>query len=374
MTPRIKVVHLITGLGPGGAEMMLYKLVSRMSRQHFENVVVSLGQPGIIGTLIEQAGVPVRALGMPRRRVTLGGAGQLLRLLAAERPAVLQTWMYHADLLGLLAGRMTRTSPIIWNVRCSSMHGLSPLTARIVRMCARLSHMPNAAVVNSESGLRDHTALGYRARRWEVIPNGFDLARFAPDPSARASVRAELGLAPDTLLIGLIGRYNPMKDHGLFLRAALAQARPGLHFLLAGSQVEPSNPALARVVAGHPAAGHIHMLGERTDIARLMAALDVATSSSAYGEGFANVIGEAMACGVPVVVTNVGDAAAIVGAAGVVVPPRDQPALERAWQHLIAAGPAERTALGAAGRARVQQHYSLERIVRRYEELYMAMA
>jgi glycosyltransferase involved in cell wall biosynthesis len=375
MPGALKVVHLITGLMVGGAEMMLYKLLSATDPARFRSTVVCMTGGGPMAERIAGLGAPVHALGMPPGRPTLGGVRALLRLLARERPQVLQTWMYHADLLGLLAGRALGVPRIVWNLRCSDLQERSRLTRWTIRAGARLSRGPNVVVVNSEAGQAFHAGLGYRPRRWAVIPNGFDLERFAPDPGARAAVRAELGVGPDTPLVGLVCRHDPMKGHDTFLRAAAALAAtcPEAHFILAGRDVTPANPALAPLLAGHPAGPALHLLGERADVPRLLAALDVATSSSSYGEGFSNVIGEAMACAVPCAVTDVGDATAVVGDTGVVVPPRDPLALAEAWHRLLRLGPDGRRRLGEAARQRVARHYSLVAVVRQYEDLYLSL-
>lgn len=371
----MKIVHLITNLEVGGAEMMLYKLLSGIDRQRFQNIVVSMVRIGSVGKKIEALGIPVYTLGMQRSRPSRRALKSMIGVLKKEQPTILQTWMYHADLLGLFAAWFGSVPHTVWNIRCSNMEGMRSQTALILRLCSRLSARPSAVVVNSITGRAVHDALGYRARRWEVIPNGFDLEQFKPDPSAYKSVRAELGIGADTPLIGLLCRYHPMKDHRTFLQAAkhLANTRSDVHFLLAGAEVDCSNPELSHLVADYGLERSVHLLGERHDTPRLLAALDIATSSSAYGEGFSNAIGEAMACGVPCVVTDVGDAAQIVDTTGIVVPPRDPQALAKQWAYLLDAGPVVRRDMGKASRARIQQHYSLEQIVSDYENLYLSL-
>lgn len=374
---KLKIVHLITGLNVGGAERMLHKLLANMDRDRFQNVVISLIDAGSLGERIEELGIPVFSLGMRRGRP---GAPQLitaLRLLARERPSILQTWMYHADLLGLICKELCRIPYVVWNLRASDQILHSPrMTVWTFKACARLSRRPSVVIANSQAGQAFHASNGYHPRRWLVIPNGFDLGTFAPDFAARASVRADLGLCPDDILIGLVGRYDPMKDHETFFQAAmlLAERDPRIHFLLAGREVVPGNVELTRSITGHKVYNSVHMLGERADIPRLMSSLDIYASSSSYGEGFANVVGEAMACGVPCVVTDVGDSAAIVGDTGVVVPPRDPRAMADAWERLIEAGPEARHDLGQAARRRIVENYSLESVVRRYEDLYLELS
>jgi glycosyltransferase involved in cell wall biosynthesis len=209
-----------------------------------------------------------------------------------------------------------------------------------------------------------------------VIPNGFDLTHFKPDPFSRESVRQELGIAKDALLIGLVGRFDPKKDHDTFLRAAafLHSCKTEVHFLLCGDQITWENAALKNEIETLGIVSWMHLLGKREDIPRLTSALDIAVSSSSFGEGFPNTIGEAMACGVPCVVTDVGDSALIVGDTGRVVPPKDPHALVIAWNHWIEMGLEHRKQWGLTARRRVEEQYSLPAIVEKYEHLYQEMA
>lgn len=371
----LKVVHLITGLHVGGAETMLYKLLKRTDRVHFENAVISLLEPGQVGDSIREIGIPVYSLGMRRGEITPEQFFALWRLLRAQQPAVLQTWLYHADLLGLIAGRPAGIRRIVWNLRNTDVLPHSaPSTAWVVKACALLSGRPDAVVANSYAGRAFHRGKGYHPRRWAVIPNGFDLELYKPDPTARLAVRAELGIGDDDLLIGMVARLDPAKDQPTFLRAALKLATldPSVRFLMAGRDVVSSNVGLKSIIADHPARARIHLLGERTDIPELMAAFDISTCPS-QSEGFANVIGEAMACGVPCVVSDVGESARIVADTGITVPPGDPDALVCGWQRLIDAGPNGRWGLGQAARRRIAKHYSLSTVTRRYEALYRAL-
>ncbi len=371
----VRVTHLITDLDVGGAERMLAKLVAGTDPARVRHAVISLLPPGSTAAEIAAAGCPVASLDMRRGRLAPGALIRLVGLLRADRPDVLQSWLYHADLMGTIAGRIARVPTIAWNLRCSDMDlSLYPRsTTLVVRALALLSRLPDVVIANSEAGRAAHKALGYRPRRWEIIPNGFDIGLFRPDLGARGSLRAELGLAPDTKLIGMLARFDPMKDHATFLAAAarLAHANAGVHFVLAGRGIEPANVALA----GEPAlAGRLHLLGERADSARILAALDLATLSSAFGEGCPNVVGEAMACEVPCVATDVGDAARMIGETGRVVPPRDPAALAAAWAETLALSATDRAALGAAARSRIAEGYSLAAVRERYTALYEGLA
>jgi glycosyltransferase involved in cell wall biosynthesis len=264
-------------------------------------------------------------------------------------------------------------TPVIWNIR-GSHHILSEekwMTAATIWTCARLSALPHRIVCNSVVCAELHQLrLGFSKDRWEIIPNGFELEEFAPSEKARVDLRSELGLLPDTLLIGLIGRYHPVKDHANFLRAAaiLRKKIPGAHFLLAGRGVDRAT-ALREQSVDLGLVECAHLLGERGDMPRITAALDIASSSS-HSEAFPNVIGEAMCCGVPSVATEVGDSAWLLGGTGLTVPSADSEALARAWMELAARGPTGRQALGAAARLRIAEHFSMASVGAHYERMY----
>lgn len=373
----LRVMHLITGLSTGGAETMLAKLVMRMDRKRFRPVVVSMTGAGAVGSEIMAAGIDVLDLEMRRGVPNPMALVRLLRLLRRERPHVVMTWLYHADLLGMIAAALGASVRLIWNLRCSTVEPeyYRGLSGSMLGILARRSRVPVAVVVNSRAGRDAHTALGYAPRQWHLIPNGFDLSRFRPDADARISVRDELSLPPDAPLVGFVARYEPVKDHASFLKAAARarELRPELHFVLVGSDVDSANRSLNLLVRDLGLSGNLHMLGRRSDVPRLTAAFDIACSTS-LGEGFPNILGEAMACGVPPVVTDVGDCAAIVGEAGKIVPSGDPAAMADAWLEILALTPEQRRTLGQAARHRVKMNFDLDSIVARYENLFAETA
>jgi glycosyltransferase involved in cell wall biosynthesis len=281
--------------------------------------------------------------------------------------------MYHGNLAAAMSSLFLGGIPVIWNVR-HTPYGSSKERCRtgfMLRLSASLSHRPEKIIYNAQTSALQHEALGYRKEKRLVIPNGFDLQQFQPSERARYEIRDELGLPASTPLIGLIARYHPLKGHATFMRAAalLLVDHPEVHFLLAGREVDGSNVNLQEEICNCGMQGHVHLLGERTDISRVMPALDVATSSS-YSEGFSNAIGEGMACGIPCVATDVGDSAFLVGDAGLVVPPRDPEALCEGWKKILDLDPQERRTLGENARARIQKMFGLDAIVSQYESLY----
>jgi glycosyltransferase involved in cell wall biosynthesis len=371
----LRLVHLITSLNLGGAQMHLVKTVPRFCPERIASTVISLAPGGKVAQFLRAAGLPVYDVGMLPNRPNPFGLLRLTYLLRGLRPHIVQTYLYHADLLGFLAARGAGVPAIFWNVRQSVMDfsRYRPTTELTVRLCARLSPRVDRILVNSQAGLKAHVLLGYDAARMLVVPNGFELSRFRPCPLGYQEVRQELGLPPDARLVGMLARFDPQKDHGTFLTAAglLQKRHPDTYFLLAGTGVTPDNPAFARLLAATPVDPRgLRFLGERTDAPRLLAALDVYVSSSAFGEGFANAIGEAMACGVPCVVTDVGDSGFIVGDTGLVVPPHKPQDLCRALEEALAWPDASRAGRGAAARARIEKNFDINRIVARLESLY----
>ena len=376
----ISVLYLISSLTVGGAEMMLYRLLSRLDRTRFRAQVISMIDldRGPLSEKIHALGVPLRSLGMRPGRPNPVAALRLARWLRNDRPDVLSTWMYHADLIGGLAAKLAGGIPVAWGIRHSdfSREGNRWLTIQTMKACARMSHwLPTRIICNSVASRDAHAAAGYGIEKMIVIPNGLDLTAFKPDPVARESVRKELGIPEGALLIGLVGRFHPHKDHRNFAEAAglFCRQRPDAYFLLCGDEVTWDNAQLVRWIEQAGVAQHCRLLGRRDDVARLTSAFDISASSS-FGESFPNVLLEAMSCGVPCAATDVGDSALIVGETGRVVPAKDPPALAGAWQALADLDDKSRTQLGLAARQRIKEHFDLPNIVARYENLYEELA
>ena len=371
----IAVTHVVTGLGIGGAELMLLKVLSGVDRERFAPSVISLGDVGVVGARIRALGIPVDGVGLPPGAVTPRGLRRLGRLLRSRRPDIVQTWLYHADFLGGLMARVATDAAVIWGLRGAIDRERSKWhTVAVTDACARLSgRVPDRILSCSNELVRLHVDWGYAPEPMTVIPNGFDVDRLRPDASAAAAVREELRLPADSLLVTLPGRYDPQKDHDTFARAAgrVARARGDVWFALCGNGIDSHNAELWGMLEREGLAERALLLGRRDDMPRLMAASDVVASSSAYGEGFSNVLGEAMACGTPTVSTNVGDAEIVVGDTGLVVPKRDPEALAAAIEDLLGREPASRAELGRAARERIVSHFALPSVVRRYEDLWL---
>jgi glycosyltransferase involved in cell wall biosynthesis len=372
----MKLFHVIVALHPpGGAELMMARLaLHQRDYQGMEPVVVALGETGPLGERLVSAGIEVRSLGLRGVAGIVPAVLRLSRMIAREKPAVVQTWMYHADLVGGLAARLAGHRAILWGIRNTDVFqgaGVSGSLGAVVRLCARLSsRVPSAIVCVAEAARASHIRMGYAPGKMVVVPNGFAVPD-VPDPAARAAARAALGIPAEALVVGSVGRFNPYKDQHSFVRAMgeVAAALPRARFVLAGREIGPENALLAEWIAESGHAERFLLLGHQGDIGRCFAAMDIFCLHS-KSEGFPNVLAEAMLAGVASVATDVGDARLLAGGWADIVPPQDPPALAAAVLRLAALDPAPREAYGAAGRAHVAAAYGLPRVAEAYRGLY----
>ncbi|WP_336487859.1 glycosyltransferase [Methylobacterium nigriterrae] len=358
MTDLRPVLHVISGLRTGGAETMLVALCRALSARGLPQHVVSLTAGGPNAAVLEDLGIAVHTLaprGLAGSAVSLWALARLVRRL---RPAVLQGWLYHGDLFAALAHRLAgapRGTLLAWGLRNSDIDHAR--YGRLLALAARLSGWPGLVISNSQAGVDFHRAQGYRPRRIAVIPNGIDTARFRPDPQARAALRAELGLSPGAVVAVHAARVDPMKDHATLLRAAARV--PDVRLVLIGAGTADLDlPA------------NVRALGRRDDPERVVAAADIAVSSSAFGEGFSNALAEGMAAGLVPVATRVGDAGLILGDLGRLVPPHDAEALALALREVAQLSAPERAAIGGAGRARIEAAFGVEAMARGFLEAW----
>ncbi len=365
-----EVWQVIVGLGLGGAETTLHALARALPQAGFSVRVFSLGGDGPVGERLCADGVPVDVLA--RRREAVGMAWLRLWQRLRQPPDVLQTWLYHADLFGGVAGWL-RGVPVVWGVHhvLGAHDALKPATRAVVRMNARLSsRVPAAIVCCSAAALATHQQAGYDGQRLHLIENGVDVQRFAPDAAVGARLRQQLGLPADALIFGHGGRFHPLKAQDLLVRAFMRAftADENVHLLLWGRGLDAASP-LARTWGEHP---RLHWLGPREDVPALLNAVDAFVLPSRW-EAFPVSVLEAMACATPCMVTAAGAMADMVGETGLVVPVDDEMALAAAMRYFIARPLPARQALGQQARARVVARYSLERMAAQYAHLYRSL-
>lgn len=366
----MRVLHLSTSLAGGGAEATLFRLLSRTDRRRFDPVVVSLSAGGVYAEQIEALGIPVYSLGMSPGLPNPWAAVRLNRLVRRIEPDLIHAWMYHAALLGLAVVR-SRPAIIAIHHALHDIKGEKFLTRQTIKYLARMSERAASVVYCANAARVQHEAIGYAPARGVVIPNGFDCDVFRPTRADRQSLRAELGLSEASFVVGHVGRYHKVKDHATLVDAfsRIARVNAQARLVMAGAGVDTGNAELVANIERLGLRDHVVLLGQRNDIPKLLNVFDVLVSSS-RSEAFPNVLGEAMACGVPCVATDVGDSAHIVGHAGLVVPPRQPDAMAEAIERIMMRSQAERDELGRVARARIVEEFSLDRIVDRYARLH----
>ncbi len=374
-TGRVHLLHVIAGLGTGGAETALCRLLESLRPPDFDHTVIALGSPGALSARVARV-AELHHLGMRAGWMMPTDLLRLRGLIKQVNPDLIHAWMYHANLMASLAATGLDL-PLLWGVRQSlyELTGEKPATRLVIRAGALLSRFPHKTLYNSAVSARQHEAFGFDARKTLLIPNGFDTDIFMPDDVARGRIRTELALPADALLIGLVARVHPMKDHASFLHAAaqFSAKCPRVVFALVGDGADAENRMLLGLIHELGLQERVRLLGRRTDIATIDAALDIASSSSSWGEAFPNSIGEAMACGVPCVATDVGDIPQIIGDTGVVVSPRDAASLAAGWAQLASLDALARRALGLRARQRITERYSLPAVSRQYADLYTSL-
>lgn len=378
-TPSIfPITHIITGLDTGGAEIMLSKMLKSVDRQKFPSYVISLTTVGSIGRQIESLGIPVMALGMKPGRIGFSDITHLTEEIKKQHPAIVQTWMYHADLLGGLAARRAGIKQVAWNIRNSTLNWRKSKASTLftVATCALLSHfIPRKIVVCSQAAAAIHRKTGYNGKKMRVIPNGFDLNIFKPDANAGLVLRESLGLGAQIPVVGLAARFDKQKDHETFIKSAkvVIDSLPDVQFILCGDGITSENSSISRWLTASGVADHFQLLGRFSEMAPFHNACNVAVSSSAYGESFSNVLGEAMACGVPCVSTRVGGAEELLGNTGCIVPPCDPIRLGEAISEILLLPENQRREMSRLCRERVNQLFDINQIARTYMRLWEEM-
>lgn len=374
------VQHVTTSLDMGGAQTMLAKLVGvcTLNPSVTRPWLVTLRPPGVLAERVAASGCDVYSLDVSGAIPGPRAVTRLMRITSRRRPDILQGWMYHGNLAASVAAMVaTRPVPVIWNVRHSLADPAAEKagTRALLKLSAQLSGRTAAIIYNSRAAAREHQAIGFAPERAVHIPNGFNCSAFSPDRGRRTLLQQRFGIRTGPLVVAMVARYHPMKDH-LNLINATARARAeghDLHLLLVGTDLDdPRNPAATAARLALPA-DRLTISGERLDVADWLPGVDMVALPSAWGEAFPNILGEAMACGVPCVATDVGDSGWVVGDAGMVVPPADTGALAAALVDLAAMPSETRQAVGMRGRARVAEHFEIEKIVRSYRALWSAV-
>jgi glycosyltransferase involved in cell wall biosynthesis len=387
---KIVVFHVITGLNTAGAEMMLFKLLKGSKGSQYQPIVISLLDKGTMGEEFEKINQQIIILQWSKWYRLLAAPFFIIYLLLKYKPVIIQGWMYHGNLVASVMAFFNsvfnrvikRKSFVVWNIR-HTIYDLNEEKMQLrflIKLGALLSRRADAILFNSSVSQRRHAEIGYSNVNNRVIPNGFETNKFKPAKN-KSELRKAFNLAEDFVIIGHVARYHPMKDHAGFIDACIANAKKhaNICFIMVGRDVDDNSNIhnnknrLAEQIE-HSGFKHLfYRFGEQKDLLNIYNLFDIFVISSAWGEAFPNVLGEAMACAVPAIVTDVGDAAEIVAETGLVVPPKDPNALADAMHKLLQMSEKSRAELGIRARQRIKENFELSRIVNQYEDLYSAM-
>lgn len=369
----MRILHVIPSVAVGGAQIMLLRLLEHWRIPEDRHGVVSLMPFGILRAPMAASGATLTSLDLPQGRMSPRAGVELARIVRRFRPDVLQGWMYHGNLAATVGRALSRARcPVLWGVH----HSITGLTREkrstrgVIRLSARLSRGTARVIFCSETSAAQHEQIGFETSRTVVIPNGFDCDAFRPRAGAGATLRRMLGVDAATIVIGMVARYHPMKDHSNLLAAVAGlPSEPPVHLVLAGHEVDRNNAALTRAIGDAGLNERVTLLGESQNMPEIMAGFDMLVVPSAWGEAFPLVLGEAMASGVPCIATDVGDSRLIIGETGLVVAPREPIALADGLWDLVQRGADGRAQLGMAARARIVSEFSAPAIAARYHDV-----
>lgn len=370
----MRLLFVINGLNRGGAEIMLSRLVESEALRECEIAVVSLLGPGDLSAAFEGRVAVLRHLDLKNPLKIVGGVFGLVRLIVSFRPQIIHSWLYQADLLAGICSICLGKRQVVWSIRQTnlSLEHNSLATKTVILICALLSRfIPAKIVSNANAAVKTHVAQGYDASKIITIPNGVDTVANAPDASQRKAIRDELNIPATSPVVGMVARFDSQKNHRGFFEAAksIRKKLPNVVFLLCGDGITPRNDDIMAMVSGAGLQDCTHLLGKRTDTTAVLNAIDLLLSPS-HGEGWPNVVGEAMACGTPCVATDVGDTATIIGKVGCVVEAGDMQMIAQRALEILTLPEQELARLTVSARERIVEKFEMEAIAARYRETY----
>lgn len=368
----MKIVHIVIGLNVGGAELMLKRLVlNSQAKGKFKHEVVSLTDLGVIGFDLQNLGIPVYTLNMKSAISLLKVYFSLRKILKKIKPDVVQTWMYHSDLIGGLAAKSVGVDNVIWGIRNTELDSNSGILKKLIRkLCALLSYkIPKKIICVANKAKTVHGNIGYCKEKMLVIPNGFDISRFNVDNELRYRYRNELKIQHDKLVIGNIGRFTPAKNQLNFIKACLILLEKGYDFdvIMAGRDISLNNFEIRKLVSDKE---NFKLVGEVHQPENFYNAIDVFCLSS-ITEGFPNVLGEAMATKRICLTTDAGDAKEILGNCGYHINGFTSDEIAKSIEiNILSKECYNLKKVGDIARLEVIEKYSLEKIVSDFEKLY----
>ncbi len=366
------ILHIITGLGDGGAEHTLFKICKYDNIN--KHIVISLKSPEKYFSLLKKIGVDVYSLNL--NFYSFFKVFSLIKLIRFLKPDIVQTWLVHADFIGGIAARLSGVKKIIWNVRYSNLEfgKTKIITILIIKILAKLSYIiPQSIVIVSKRAIKIYENVGYDKKKLIFIPNGYDLSILMPNEFEKISFKKNNNISTKIPLIGNVARYDPKKDHLNLLKALLIikSKKINFHCILVGTGIDKNNLKLVQEIKKLNLSNHIKLMGQKDNIYSVMNGLDIYVQSSSYGEGFPNVVAESMACGTPCVVTDVGDSSFIVGETGWVAKPNNHIKLAiEIEKAILENGSKKSMKRSKETRLRIENNFDIQKMITKYNELW----
>lgn len=374
----MKVLHVISGLTTGGAEMMLAKLAIADKETHQEILCLRNDADSAIARQLADRNIVCHFIGVQQPMQILTKQLEAKKILNSFSPDIIHCWMYHANVMGWLMNILSPGHSLLWNVR-HSLHDIAQESKSVrlsITLNKLLSSKPDCILFNSHKSLDQHLDYGFKPRRYQFMPNGFNEIEFSPSARKKSLARDQLGIEQDRLIFGNVARFHPMKGQTKLLSAAKKYTKlyPNALFVFVGNRMDNNNTQLTQLINQYGLKDNVLLLGEMTDLASLTPMFDVGISCSSWGEGFSNAIGEAMACGIPCIATDVGDSAQIVGDYGLVIEPDNKEQLLQALITITELGDLERQTLGQRARQKIVSNYGIQAIANQYRTLYQTLS
>jgi glycosyltransferase involved in cell wall biosynthesis len=368
----MKILHIITSLGDGGAEHTLYK-ICKYDKQN-RHIVISLKSSDKYVPLCNKLGIRVYCLNM-KNFLHIYKFFYLIKLISNLKPDLVQTWLVHGDFIGGIAAKFAGIKKIIWNIRYSNLEsGKAKFsTIILVKILVILSfYIPESIVVVSKRAKLDSEKLGYSKKKLFLISNGYDFKILKPNKKDKLFLKKKINLKKRIPIIGKVARYDAKKDHLNLLKALAFISKKKIKFfcVLIGTGID-RNKVLLNEIKKLKLIKNVKLLAPINDITKVMNGLDIHVQSSRYGEGFPNVVAEAMACGTPCVTTDVGEASFIVGNSGWIVPPKNSIRLAKALEKsLIEIGTKKWNKRRNKARKRIKENFDIFKMIASYNNLW----
>ena len=377
----MRIVHIISGLNIGGAERSLVNLLQKYPLSDIGSVkIISLTRGGVLRREIMKMGFDVSEVGLSKNPISFLRLLIIFQLMLKFKPHIVQTWMYHSDLIGGIIGRILRVRIIIWNVRGSGvsfkLNGL--LTYVVIRLCSFFSkYIPDAVITNSEAAIVSHSDVGYACKKFRLIYNGFDSNRFQKlDEKSITAYKKQYGVDKKTTIIGMVGRYDIYKNPFCFIRMLKSlredYKRGDLIGIMAGEGFDEKNLEFMTFIEKMECRDYVQLIGQRSDPREVYNMFDVLVMPST-SEGFPNVVGEAMSCAVPVVATNVGDTKKLVDGIGIMVEKANPNHLAANVDLILRLSDEKLSLLKSLSRKRIKEDFSIKKMVNEYNSLYQEL-